>query len=285
MKSFYQFYVEITDVLSASTDDITFDKDPYVHSFDYSFKIPYTKENGTKGEVNYAISFEKCKISIDFEIITNDAYSISLSSDLNGYQPTRLGNGPTVYRHLIKAVKKFIEQENPEGFYFYGAEPEQDIMYNAFYEKMLIKYYTKIDSRNYIRNDLLKQWEITGDERFNLIKQSMDELQTHNPVERYKKEKEEKRKKFLNIKNSIGNSIGKIMWNTWNNSPIYIKKVINLNQVAVISIRYGREMNDTVNIDYIKNLTNNQKNSSAVEELSELITKKYFKRPEIAIEM
>ena len=282
MKSFYQFYIEITDVLSAPTDDIAFvGNDDLIR---YSFSIPLSDERVGQKEIKYTIEFEKYPIVINHETITNDAYSRNLSTNLYGFQSTKLGNGPTVYRQLLKAVKKLIEEKNPEGLDFLGATTDQQIMYNTFYEKILNKYYTRVSNQGYIRNDLLKQWESTRDKRFILIKSNLNAYQPNDLITKLKKKKEEKRQ----IRMNINNLIGKIVWDSYEGIPVYIDKIIPPNQISIIGIpsyTNNKEINFVTRIENIQYLTDDQKYSARNEiaKLLELITKKYFKRPEIAV--
>ena len=295
MKNFYQFYTEIIDAIRDTTDDINLQGNP--DHFIYQFKDVVKDTDGSPKEVSYLLKFNKEPIIIYDSILTNEAYGIELlylKDNSYEYRSSGLGNGPTIYRHVIRAVKKLIEQENPEGLYFYGYEFNQDITYNKFYTKMLSQYYTQINKENYIRNDLLKEWKETNDERFALVQNSMNSFHKSGTLELYKKEKIENRQKKVIEKRetqqkiaNINNIIGKIIWDANRNIPIYVEKFIAPDTLQTTAI--DKSINQAVqyyvkmqNAKYIREVNIKLKDTQEIEKLKQLIFLNYNKNPKIA---
>lgn len=248
MFSFKEFLaiVEMTDVVDDITDNIPLKRSG--DSLSYNFSI-----DGQQYVVNFI--FHPCYEYNSYAKLTDTGFEIQLQGP-SGYGLTGSGKGPTIYRHLLKAVKKVIKEENPEGLYFYGAATEQDIMYNSFYERFLKKEYTQVDRKNYIRNDLIKQWQETGDPRFQLIQQSMQELQADNPIDKYKKQKEQKRNKVR----MLPGWVGKIIWDDDYSQPVYVSGVVPPDKLKVIYWNHNNSGgNRTLRLDYARNISEEEK--------------------------
>jgi hypothetical protein len=87
------------------------------------------------------------------------SYEIGLQ--VNGsYQLTGNNSKPTaIYGELFKAIRKLMEQENPDALSFRGAVEAQDVMYDRFYKTYLKPYFTRVGVRNYLRNDLYNKYK------------------------------------------------------------------------------------------------------------------------------
>lgn len=272
MFSFKEFlaFVEMTDVTSDTTDDITLKQQG--GTIVYNFRID--NENYQASFIPQAIHDDD-----DYSRLTDTGYSITLQGP-KGYSPTGKGNGPTIYRQLIKAVRKLVAEENPEGLSFYGAYPEQDIMYATFYERFLKSAFTKIDKKNYIRNDLIKQWQETNDPRFRKIQISMQELERDDPIGKAREKKKETREKTR----LMPNLVGKIIWNDDYSTPAYVTDIVPPRHVKMVYWNYNGVQAVSSAIDYIRNLTDDEKNDykELIIKLIDWVRKNYNRKPIIS---
>lgn len=273
MLKFKEFlaFVEMTDVTNDTTDDVTLTKQ-YGGTISYNFIID---------NENYEVVFSPTSLhdDDDYSRLVDKGYSITLQGP-KGYSPTGKGNGPTIYRQLIKAVRKVVAEEKPEGLSFYGAVPAQDIMYGTFYERFLKSAFTKIDKKNYIRNDLIKQWQETNDPRFRKIQKSMQELERIDPVGQAKKQKLAQREKIR----GMGNLVGKIVWNDDYSSPAYVISVEPPAKVKNAYWDYNGGRTTSSSINYIRNLTDDERNDyrELIKKLIDWVMKNYNRKPIIS---
>lgn len=93
------------------------------------------------------------------------------------YNLTKLGIPFTVYSHLFKAFKKFLEVAKPIAMEYFGYERSMDLLYQKFYEKFLSKQFMKIGDRIYLKRRAYYQY---NPEMKQLIKNYMA---IHNPRE------------------------------------------------------------------------------------------------------
>lgn len=174
----------MTEILNISnTDDVSFriDTSKFNPTYLYHFKVDNQE---------YQVEFEKTYVHLADYLtpITNNAYAIYLSGP-NFYDLTGMGKGPTVYRHLLKAVKKFIADFQPEGITFSGVNDQQNIMYAKFYDKYLKQYYTNVDESTYLRNDFLKSLKQSEPNLYAKIQQNITRRNENDPVGKLKQYK------------------------------------------------------------------------------------------------
>jgi len=178
-------------------------------------RLSYTFE--MDGE-NYTVNFSRVSVYMDGpgggQDITRNAYSITLQGP-NGYQLTGRGKAMTVYKSLIKAVVKLIKQENPEGLQFYGALPEQDIMYANFYEKFLHKVYTRVTRKDYLNNQFIEQLKTSGDPRWAVVEKGIEAEKSSNDIEQKRQAKAQKRERRQQLAGQLATyrgAMNKIAW-------------------------------------------------------------------------
>lgn len=238
----FRYFLEILDAFAASVDNI--ELQDYGNYLQYHFKVD---------NLDYVVYFARRGI----DRLTDDAYGISFKGP-QGFALTKLGKGPTVYRHLIKAVKKLLESKKPEGLSFTGYGTDQDVIYQSFYEKYLSKLYTKVNKEDYIRNDLLEKWQSTNDPRYQIAMNYIDNL-TSNSIFIAKQKRIDQRKKIQTKQNTLQNTfatlnhaVGKIAYDSFNNLPIYISRVSNNGFIEGLSMRFNKVVNTKVGFDNIK---------------------------------
>lgn len=207
MKSFKEFL----DVLNKESD-VTLE--PYTG--DYQPGLKYTFQ--VDGD-EYTIFFVKTSLGAENYInnLAPNAYSITLEGP-NEYRLTGKFRGPTIYRELFKATKKLLDTEKPDALRFFGATPEQSIIYNVIYKKFLSQLYTKISYNQYLRNDLIPQ--ATQGQTY-LAKQISDEQKKLDAETQ--KMKNTKRKNFAVAKTFLG----KIAIDSTIEQPVYVSKFTN----------------------------------------------------------
>lgn len=91
--------------------------------------------------------------------LANKVYSIGFSREGSHTMPGDTKLPTAVYGEVFKAIRKLIEEENPDAFRFYGAYEKQDSMYDSFYKKYLSKLFTRIGAEGYLRNDLYNKYK------------------------------------------------------------------------------------------------------------------------------
>lgn len=122
-----------------------------------------------------------------------------------GYALTNLGKSPTIYSHVVQAVKKFIEEVHPEAISFKGVNNQQSLMYAKFYNKYLKQYYTQTDYRTYIRNDIAQKLKLVAHDN-------------QNDLKKLQQEKIMLRQQTINIKGKIVDFLAQ---------PVYVYKIAN----------------------------------------------------------
>jgi hypothetical protein len=177
--------------------------------------------------------------------ITSNAFEIEFFHE-QSTKPTGKGKGTEVYKHLIQAVKKLIEQRNPEGLKFSGSVVEQKVMYASFYNRFLSKFYTQIDAIQYLRIDYLKSLEQRGGNTWEIIKNKMHGFDPFKHAKELKNNKEAKRRSFLILKKE---AVGKIVYNS-------IVGVSYLNKIEPHEADLmWMDYNDTDNLRHYKTVT------------------------------
>lgn len=219
----FKIFFEILDV--ANTKDVKLNKDE--RAYVYYFKV-----DGAA----YNVAFEPDEIDY-YEPIT--AYAVYLYGP-NGYNVTNLGKGPTVYHHLLKAVKKFIKKIKPAALTFSGINDQQNIMYAKFYEKYLKQYFTRIEYDIYIRNDVLSKLQQTNPEAYQAIQNNIQNLEQSNFVEKWRQRKQENRQKTIqrNLKLRAG---GVVAIDQQYFNPCYVQSVSG-NTATVMAILNGNTL-------------------------------------------
>lgn len=146
----FKQWLEMSDVVNQSVDDIALE--PNYKGWSYRFKV---------GNNNYAINFLRKNVLLgSFYGMNLQLRGINISFiGPQGDQLTGLGQGPTIYRHVIKAVMKLIQQEQPQCLQFEGAVASQQVMYDNLYKRFLSKQYTRINQNQYVSNILIQQWK------------------------------------------------------------------------------------------------------------------------------
>lgn len=162
---------------------------------------------------NFYINGDEYRVSLDKVSggITDNGYDVTLSGP-NSLDLTGLGKGTQVYKNVIMSLKKLIEQENPDYLSFYGVTDEQSWMYNKFYERYLKQYYTMVDDKTYLRNDLMDQFKKRGGTEWEKVK----DMRVGFDYNAYKKglqsDKEKQREVFLSKRNMVGKIVRLSHW-------------------------------------------------------------------------
>ncbi len=126
--------------------------------------------NPIRGGLNYYFSLGANKYQVFFKPnpawmifgipIARIGYEISFDSRDSGYRLAGNTQNPTsVYAEVIKAIRKLIQEKNPEFLTFMGAGSSQDVIYDKFYRRYLSQLYTRVGVQYYLRNDLYKKYE------------------------------------------------------------------------------------------------------------------------------
>jgi hypothetical protein len=129
--------------------------------------------------------------------------------------------GTRVYGPFILAIRKLIQEKNPEGLHFTGAYVEQNLMYDAFYQRYLKKFYTKISYGEYLRNDFLVKLRKRNGQEWKAVEQEMRQEESEHPqrYQGWKETKDKKRKRYL----ALTKAVGKIV--SFYGEPVYLMKV------------------------------------------------------------
>jgi hypothetical protein len=214
----YIILKEFGEYLGSSIDDIKFNNSGNCLIYDYvidneSYQVRFCE---------HPISFYGDDFRVPSVEITNNAYEITFSSVSRGTRPTGKMNGTRVYGPLIKAIRKLIQEKNPEGLHFSGAYVEQDLMYHAFYERYLKNYYTRVAGADYLRNDFIESLKRTNDERWKIVEKRIKGINALLP-DQYKslvRTKEKKRRRYAKLLKAVGKIV-----RHGNDEPVYLSKV------------------------------------------------------------
>lgn len=165
----------------------------------------------------YTVNFGQTEVYVPgIGNLSNKGYGISLQGP-RGYSLTGRGKAMTVYKSLIKAVKKLIDQENPDGLVFAGAYPEQDLMYSIFYEKYLHQAYTQVSKETYVSNKLIERMRDSNDPKWPALQAAIERDNSERPqrVERLRQHKEGGRRRRQELAERMGQlsqAKNKIAW-------------------------------------------------------------------------
>jgi len=246
--NFYDFFfiTEATfageDPLAMNVDDVDLQGSP--GSYSYTFKID---------NENYRVSFDQTNISLNdgsgYKRITDKAYSIVFSGP-NGVSLTGRGKAMTVYKSLIKSVKKLIDVAKPEGLQFYGAQMEQEIMYHSFYDKFLHKAFTAASAKDYVANWFIEQLKSSGDPRYAVLEKAIEAEKTARPerseqMSQQKADKRVRRQQNAERLASIQQHLQKIAFDANNQMPVYLYNIDADNGVVLTRYISGRYLDSS----------------------------------------
>lgn len=193
----FKIFFELLD--DQNLDDVRLTPTPG-KAFYHHFKID---------DNDYTVSFSPTSIETAHTgVITNNAYEIVFRGP-KLFSTTNLGRAPTIYAQVVKAIKKLIQTEKPEGFKFHGYDLSQNVMYNAFYNKYLKTLYTRIDLKQYLRNDILEQKP-----QLQQYLEPMINL-TNQEFNKYKQNK-------IANKQKMNTLINKVAMDSFNYTPVYV---------------------------------------------------------------
>lgn len=220
----FKLYVELNDAINANTDDITFT--PAQGKLSYTFNL---------AEGSYRVKFSKYRFTMFG--MNEDATDITLSGP-DGVDLTGFGNGTQVYRQLIRAVKKFVENYNPKILHFHGVERAQDVMYDTFYQKFLKPYYTRLDVY-YLSNEWLDGLRTSDPETYAEIQRAIEADTTGQDVEEMRNNKAKRRQEQVQAQSYVG----KIVVGN-NRKYYYIKSITNgradgIGQAGLVSLPFS----------------------------------------------
>jgi hypothetical protein len=216
---------ELGDALNQPLDDI--DLTPKSNgSYSFNFNV---------NNLPYQVYFRKKSIFLSNMEITNKGYDISFVGPQGTMDLTGLGSASEVYRKLILSIRKLIEKENPEAFAFYGAYPQQDWMYDKFYQRYLKSGFTKIASMYYLRNDILEKIKNANNEKWRVIQQSMAGLDSMYSTQqiRFNDIKKKDRENYLKFRKLVGKIISY-------NDRVYYLKDFKFNNLKLLYVWGGR---------------------------------------------
>lgn len=199
--------MEMGDVMTADVSSIQLQRSPY--GYRYSFK-------DDDGE-GYVVHFEKDRTYIPNIRLYVDGFSIEFSGP-EGLDLTNKYKAANVYRQLMMAVKKLIEQFHPNSLSFSGAEDAQTIMYDTFYRKFLKTAYTRISKYGYLSNDYIEQMKTANPQDYERLKQTIaDNDETVNKyIKSLRQDKvagrDERKQIFARGQALAARAVGKLAW-------------------------------------------------------------------------
>jgi hypothetical protein len=153
---------------------------------------------------NYTVYFCKSAIAIESNFLTDNVYVIGLGGPSGDY-PTGKGTPTKIYTPTFLAIKKLINEKNPDALKFAGFVPEQKLLYRSFYERFLKNYYTDIGYDTYLNNQFLQKIKDSKPALYTKIENRMNKWSNEldNLTKNWEKVKKEKRQRFLNLKTAI----------------------------------------------------------------------------------
>jgi hypothetical protein len=158
----------------------------------------------------YRTTFERCNITTPGLVITNKGVSITFSGP-NGLRLTNIGNSHAVYTQMLRAIKKYLQDYQPEGLHFFGMDNAMDLTYAAFVKRFLgdrpgkdpRSVFIKISHEDYIRKDA---YENLPPRTKSIVDQQM--LSWKGAEEDYlqgvQNSKRRQRQQFMQVKNQAG---------------------------------------------------------------------------------
>lgn len=140
MEQFKEFFniFEIFDTenIDQIANNVEFERARYGDGLTYTFYIA-SKPKAKKDK--YELKFNKTRIHLDNDdstILTKHAYDVVFYCD-DHVQLTNKYVFAQVYSNLLAGFKKLLNDYEPEGLHFYGADSSMDIMYDLFVKKYL----------------------------------------------------------------------------------------------------------------------------------------------------
>lgn len=131
--------------------------------------LPDNVYGGVRHEFNidgrlYKVYFVPYNLRVSGQTLSERSVSITFSGP-NGVDLTNFGNSHAVYTEMLKGIKKYLEEHQPEGLHFYGATGSMDLMYATFVKRFLSdregkdpRYvYYRIGDMDYIRKDIYQK--------------------------------------------------------------------------------------------------------------------------------
>lgn len=174
-----------------------------------------------------------------FEIahITINAFTIDLTGP-EGILTTNLGVPHQVYTRLLLIVKKFIQQQKPEGLIAIPADPKMQPIYTRFFQRFGTSF-ARVGQYEYINKDLLKDFSKADQDK--ILYQIKLWSNYNADITDIKQYANRQRKDFLNVKDAI-NKI--VIFNDTNRSEYKLQvgiptKVLRSNgKMAVVTSPY-----------------------------------------------
>jgi hypothetical protein len=214
----YVIFKEFGEYLKSNIDDIKFGHETIFGRDCFTYKYTIDNEDYVAKFCQRPIYFHGESFA-DIEV-TDNAYEISFASGSKSTRPTGKMTGTRVYGPLIMALRKLIQEKNPEGLHFSGAYIEQDLMYQAFYERYLKKAYTRIAGADYLRNDFIQSLKAANDERWQVVGKGIENMRLLQPDQRETllKAKDKKRRRYARLVKAVGKIVNY-------GEPLYLSKV------------------------------------------------------------
>lgn len=218
----YIQFREFEDVMAQSLDNVELKP---ASSINQTMRYDFTID----GE-NYDVVFSPTKIFGNDGILAKNGVNILF----HGPRLTLLtgkNKAPTVYRQVFLAIRKYIQQFNPDGLVFYGAVAEQDWMYNRFYERYLKQKYIQINSEVYLSNDYIEKVRTINQDLYNDIQDEIESFNYKDHTDKLQYQKAYGRKMAILAK-KVEKSIVKINFLSSNIRVAYVSSVSVENDVA-----------------------------------------------------
>jgi len=171
-------------------------------------------------DVDYRISFARSRWSDDRtgETVTDNKWEIFFSAD-DDMNPTGKGTPHQVYTEMLKGMKKFLQERDPEALHFEGYKSAMDLVYRKFYNRYLSDkpgrkpkdVFMNVGNGNYLRKDIYEELNPT-------LRASIDEkmkARVDYEDRYYQQKKEEKattRQTRQKAKGYLGKFISGTLW-------------------------------------------------------------------------
>lgn len=143
---------EIGDIDRDDVGDVRLEPYPYGSGKMYQFRV---------GREMYRVKFEPRNIVLGGITLTNNSVELTLSGP-EGVDPTNLGTPHAIYTQMLRGIKKYLQDYQPEGLYFFGMNGGMDLVYASFFKRFLSDrpgkdprfVFIRLDESKYLRKDV-----------------------------------------------------------------------------------------------------------------------------------
>lgn len=232
----FKQFLEMGEVMTADVSGIQ------LRRTDNGYKYVFNDDDGEK----YGVYFYEEGVPIGGKRVSG--FSIEFEGPA-GMSLTNKYKANQVYRQLMMAVKKLIEELKPNALNFSGATDEQTIMYDVFYKRFLSQAYKRVSKYNYISNEFFEKTKVADPQLHQLIQRNIadaDEVVTRH-ISQLRQNKVVDRDERKQMAARTKNMAGKIAW-AENAKLIYIKSIMG---DTALAYRYDTISNSIVGNRFI----------------------------------